>query len=194
MPIPTFTGMGPYPEFNDVVKKINTLVAELQNLMLSLDDANFSSITAQVIDVDQLSAITSDMGTLTAGIIYGAYIATANGTYPRIEFSSSGNLLSAFYDALNSVAIIPNFTGSPLFVGKTGTTIKGFMGDFSGLWSIYAITTALYVASNFDITIRPGTGYKVNFPNWTSVYNQSTSRTLQQDLDALSARLTAIGG
>lgn len=89
MPIPTFNKLGPYPEFKDLVNKINTIVAELQNLMVSLDTLNIIKLNAKVIEaltitadkiaantitankmnVTELSAIVANLGTITAGTI-----------------------------------------------------------------------------------------------------------------------------
>lgn len=92
---------------------------ELRNTMLNLDDVNFDKITANVMNVQQLSAIAADMGTLTAGTIIGALIKTADTTYPRIEFSSVNNLLQAFLNATQFISISPSFTGSPTLIFET---------------------------------------------------------------------------
>lgn len=97
MPIPTFTGMGPNPSFDDVTKKLNTLVMELRNLMLGLDTLNIIELNASVItalsitadkikageitadkmNVSELSAIAANLGTITAGIINAVTINSA---------------------------------------------------------------------------------------------------------------------
>src|SRR5690606_12115391 len=111
MPVPTFTKMGPYPEFQDVVNKLNQMVGELQNLMVSLDTLNIIKLNAKVIEantitadkmsVTELSAISANLGHITAGLIeavqiFGSYIATSpTGVYPRVEFSSTSRILKA---------------------------------------------------------------------------------------------------
>lgn len=71
MPIPTFTGLPPFPEFNDVVAKFNKLTSEMQNLFLTLDSLNVVSLTA-----DHIDAGTLDAGVVTVRADYnsGAYI------------------------------------------------------------------------------------------------------------------------
>lgn len=79
MPVPSFGGLPPYPEFKDVVDKVNRLVNELRNLLLNLDTLNVveldaeviiaNTITADKMNVTELSAITANLGTITAGSI-----------------------------------------------------------------------------------------------------------------------------
>lgn len=198
MPIPTFTKMGPYPDFNAVVAKINTLVSELQNLMLSLDDANFQSITAAVMDVDQLSAITANMGKLTSGEIYGAYIATAEGTYPRAELSSSDNLFKAASNAGQWVSIYPldGTTGTPQLTFRDESIVPpatGFMYIQPNSWSPGVASYSL--ESTKFIRLSPGgtspfTGDQwllvdgdVTLFDFSNLYSIGDSQTLQQALD-----------
>lgn len=154
MPLPTFTGLGPYPEFEDVVRKINTLVQELQNLMLSLDDANFSSITAEVINVDELSAISANLGTITAGLlqavtIYGSLIATSAASYPRVELSTAQSLFLA--------ALTTNkFIDIEAISGSTGTTVLQFRdGDIPQTVIMYLSesTNQFFISSTGTIQI-----------------------------------------
>lgn len=159
MPVPTFSGLPPFPGFEDVVEKINKLVNELRNLMLNLDDANFDHITANVMDVQQLSAITADLGTITAGIInsvqiFGSYIATANGTYPRAEMSSVDNFFRAANNANQYVAILPfevlNTAPAIEFINTpTGSSADLYINPTNGRFNI---------ASPNSIRVSTGTG------------------------------------
>lgn len=100
MPVPTFTGMGPNPSFEDVTRKINTLVMELRNLMLSLDTLNVVELNAEVIiantitankmNVTELSAITANLGTITAGTVTGALIQNQTAEGNRVYIDSQG--------------------------------------------------------------------------------------------------------
>lgn len=71
MPIPTFTGLGPNPQYDDVVRKVNTLVLELRNIILSLDSLNVVSLTADNIDAGTLNA---GVVTIRSNLAGGAYI------------------------------------------------------------------------------------------------------------------------
>jgi hypothetical protein len=81
-----------------------------------------NSITADKMDVTELSAISANLGKVIAGILIGAYISTADGTYPRIDFSSDDQLLVAYLDANHYVTIEPNVGGAPGlgFYGPSG--------------------------------------------------------------------------
>jgi hypothetical protein len=200
-PVPTFTGLGPNPQFEDIVRKINVLVNEFRNLMLNLDDVNFDKITANVMDVNELSAITANMGTITAGIIYGAYIATANGTYPRIEFSSVGNLLTAFFDANSYVRMTPNQSGLPIMVFQSSLGSGSIFQD----GTIFTITTAgtLGISGTSGVTIQSTSGsvdvqkLKVNSGTQFDTLSQADSTatdvaTLKTDFNALLSKLRSM--
>lgn len=141
MPIPTFSGLPPYPEFQDVVNKINKLVNELRNLMLNLDSLNVISLTA-----DHIDAGTIDAGVVTVRADYasGAYVeigptgmkifdgskftfnvdisgnvtmtgATVQSTsgYPKVVMEPTSNFLQAAQDANRYVVITPFNTSTP---------------------------------------------------------------------------------
>ena len=117
---------------------------------ITTDKLAAGAVTADKITVSQLSAIAADLGTIVAGIIYGAYIATANGTYPRIELSSTGNLLSAFKTAINKMYVDPTYTG-PALILDDGTMQ-------AQLFNFTAIGSAFIINSDHDINIRASTG------------------------------------
>lgn len=67
---------------------------------LDVDNIRANSITAIALDVQELSAISANLGHITAGEIesveiYGSKIATRKSGYPRIELSNTNDLLSA---------------------------------------------------------------------------------------------------
>lgn len=64
-PVPTFTGMGPNPSFEDIVKKVNTLVMELRNLMLHMDSVNMFEVGGWLVTHDQLASKDGDVGMST---------------------------------------------------------------------------------------------------------------------------------
>jgi hypothetical protein len=142
-----FGSMDPNASLKQVIDALADLMDTLNFLLngnLDVKNIRAQSITADRMNVKQLSAIAADLGTITAGIIYGAYIATSNGTYPRIEFSSVNKLLTAFSDALNSVDISTNSGGAPgltwtvdgdpaayLQTASFGTLLTTFLGDIT---------------------------------------------------------------
>lgn len=97
MPVPTFTKLGPSPEFNDLVKKINTLVSELQNLMLGVDSINVFEVGGWRVTLDQLASSDGDVGmstTDTAGDDIRFWAGDAKTGTPKFKVTKSG-ILSA---------------------------------------------------------------------------------------------------
>jgi hypothetical protein len=163
----------------------NLDVKNLRANSINADRIKANTITADRMDVQQLSAIAADLGTITAGIIYGAYIATANGTYPRIEFSSENKLLKAYLDATHYIYISPDDAGSPTF----GFRIPG--GGFCSMFMAPDDSGNFTINANGNLNLFSNTN-KVKVNNWDGFLNAGTSHTLQQDLDALSARISAL--
>jgi len=206
MPVPTFTKMGPYPEFQDVVNKVNTLVAELQNLMVSLDTLNIIKLNAKVIEagtvtaekmnVDELSAISANLGHITAGLveaieIFGSYIATAAiGVYPRIELSSLSKLLKAELDADNRIELLANLVGSPAFNFITELMVGRLFAADS---TLALISNEFLQLEGDEVYITSDTGY-VNFQSWAKLKNTTSSTTLQQALDAKANSFAGYSG
>ncbi|MBB6694375.1 hypothetical protein H7B90_23545 [Cohnella xylanilytica] len=203
MPIPDTSGVPVFADFEMLKSKVNEIVQKYNNLLVALDTLNVveldakvvvagsitgdkikaGTITADKMDVNELSAISANLGTIVAGLIrgiqiFGSYIATAEGTYPRTEMDVSGDLLAAYYDADTWAKIIP-FLG-PTIQFKSSGQVGGivFLGGKLGL-----------------------TGSEVTVPSWSAFVNNATSETLQEALDnlqsqinSLDARVTALGG
>jgi hypothetical protein len=198
--------MGPYPEFQDVVNKVNTLVAELQNLMVSLDTLNIIKLNAKVIEagtvtaekmnVDELSAISANLGHITAGLveaieIFGSYIATAAiGVYPRIELSSLSKLLKAELDADNRIELLANLVGSPAFNFITELMVGRLFAADS---TLALISNEFLQLEGDEVYITSDTGY-VNFQSWAKLKNTTSSTTLQQALDAKANSFAGYSG
>ncbi|MEF3312322.1 hypothetical protein PV433_25895 [Paenibacillus sp. GYB004] len=132
------------------------------------------AVTAEKISVDELSAISANMGKLTSGEIYGAYIATGEGVYPRIEFSSSGNLMAAYLNPNQYIALSPSATGAPTYIFYDGGTQKATLSYISGVG-------LLLQALAGSITITPQTNLFLTA--WNRIYNNS-GQTLQQVFDS----------
>lgn len=147
MPTPQFSlPGGDSPEaLRDYIIKLQR---DLQYLLVNLDDLNISRLNASVIiantitadkmDVTELSAISANLGTITAGLmqavtIIGSYIATANGTYPRVELDSVSNFLAALASATDKLTISPSSGGVPGVVFQSllyGGVIQLFSNQF----------------------------------------------------------------
>jgi hypothetical protein len=126
-----------------------------------------NSISADKMDVTELSAISANLGHIIAGLIeavdiYGSYIATANGTYPRVELSSSGNLLGAFLDATHSMSIEPNIGGAPGIGFKDPSGLTGRIYGNSGIGMIALIDNVELTSLSGQIDITAPNGLWVN--------------------------------
>lgn len=206
MPVPDISGLPPFADFNDVTVKINDLVQRLRQLLLTLDTLNIRSLHAKVIEantitadkmnVNELSAIAADLGHITAGLIesveiYGSYIATRKDAFPRAELDSNSNLFGAYAAANNYIQIYTPTSGfSP--------TIK--FGTPSGIaYMTYNITDNSIAVSSNDANINISTLKTIElFANTVLLYGWSylkntSGRNLQQELDSKSSKGTQTG-
>lgn len=188
-------------------RDLNYLLQNLDELNVSRLDAKVivaetitgekiaaETITANKMDVDELSAITANLGHITAGLIeaveiYGSYIATANGTYPRIEFSSDDNLLNAMRSATNYISILPDVAGNPQLYFDNGS-VSGSLGIIVSTLILQAITGNLQLSASLgDVIITAGPGDYVRFDSWSDIYSDAQTETLQQALDDLQDQI-----
>ena len=126
-----------------------------------------NSITADKMDVTELSAISANLGHIIAGLIesieiYGSYIATANGTYPRIELSSIGNLLGAFLDATHSLRVEPNVGGAPGIGFYDPSGLTGRLYGNSGLGLLALINNVELGSLSGKIDMNAPLGVSIN--------------------------------
>ncbi|WP_339245927.1 hypothetical protein NST58_01800 [Paenibacillus sp. FSL R10-2796] len=197
------------PQTNDV-KELREYIKYLSNQLASmLKDLDFTlngdvdfrnvrakSIKADRMDVDELSAISANLGHIVAGLIesvqiFGSYIATSKDSFPRCEMSSTGNVFAAKSSADHYVAIDPNYAGTPALKWIFNGTERGGLNDVSGFMELLGIGGLVLNVSGGDLDINV-TG-KVNFASWDKLYNNNTDRTLQQDISEIFDRLEAGG-
>jgi len=204
-------------ELSDYIKKMANVMSAMKNdleFMLNgnLDANNVransieaknikaGAITAEKIDVDKLSAISANMGTITAGLlqavtIIGSLIQTKEtGQYPRIELSSVGNLLSAFYNAANCINFLPVLSGAPAieFVSNGVRAGTAYSATDDNVY-VGAVRKDLYLTAWNNLFLQAGFG-NVTINSWGKLYSTGNSQTLQQALDSLSNRISALGG
>jgi hypothetical protein len=96
MPVPSFSGLPPFPTFEDHSDKINKLVQELRQLLLNLDSLNIKSLTADKITAGTIDAnIVTIRSDLTAGAyiqIDGNGMVINNGTIDTFRADINGNV------------------------------------------------------------------------------------------------------
>lgn len=205
MPIMNFSGLDRNEDieeqFAEITKLLNYLlngmldVANIRAKSLTADVIKAGSITADEMNVNELSAITANMGKLTSGEIYGAYIATGEGTYPRAEMSSTGKYFGVYKDENNYLTIVPigSFNHAPGVNIKQGAEVV-VLGFGAGVTS----STGLYSSAQFELLMPNGLLMPGNtmWTDWTNIRNLNSGKNLQQDLDtkAIKGTSTSLSG
>lgn len=191
----------------DYIKQLANIVSALKNdlehmLNGNLDVKNIRAkgIDAERLNVDELSAITAAMGKLTSGEIYGAYIATAEGAYPRAEMSSAEDLFAAYATVDNFLKIYALNSGTPMvYFNNVLSTARLYLNgsqlslaNFGQL--LLAATGNVNIEStnpSSDVRIVPGSSGSVKVPSWSKFYSESDSQSLQA---ALNSKANAFSG
>jgi len=206
------------PPLTDDVKELREYIKYLSNQLASmLKDLDFTlngdvdfrnvrakSIKADRMDVDELSAISANLGHIVAGLIesvqiFGSYIATSKDSFPRCEMSSTGNVFAAKSSADHYVAIDPNYAGTPALKWIFNGTERGGLNDISGVMELLGIGGLVLNVSGGDLDINVEGNINI-FPSnyarladWYKLFNISSGRTLGQDLSEIFDRLEAGG-
>lgn len=190
-------------DVKEILAEISQLLDFLLNGNIDFKNVRAKSISADRMNVKELSAITANLGHITAGLIeavkiisstiIGSYIATAEGSYPRVELSSVNNFISALQTASNYLTISPNESGSPRLIFNNGT-VSGYLYAVNGtlLLNTANQTGDIQISSgkNVRITANRTNGYKTYVDSWGDLVNNDNSQTLQQ---ALNAKLNTNG-
>lgn len=114
MGVPTITGLGPKPQFEDVVAKINTLVNELTDHMLTMDSVNMLEVGGWIVDHNELVSTDGDVGMSTKdteGDDIRFWAGDKIDGNPKFKVTKSG-ILTAIQAVLTS-ALIQSRTGYP---------------------------------------------------------------------------------
>lgn len=161
---------------------------------ITADEIAADTITADKMNVDELSAITANLGTIIAGLIrgiqiFGSYIATAEGTYPRAEMSNTSNLFKASASPMQSVGVEAfTTTGAPGISWTDGSddasaTLDGGLLEMSS-------ETDMKFGSLGNITLQSSGNIEMTplgvvlFLSWANIYNSGAGQTLQQALNS----------
>lgn len=179
------------------------LTKELSWLLNNLDTRNLNyvdgdllvegTVTAAKLIVDELSAISANLGHITAGLIesiqiYGSYIATRNGAFPRAEMNNSGDLLAVYTDSSSSVTIEPGITDEPTITFRKFGVPSFIIGPAFGLTGLLASTSVVLGTQTGNANIVCGSSGYVSVPSWEK-FISGEGYSLQSELDALWAAL-----
>ncbi|WP_054955001.1 hypothetical protein [Paenibacillus dakarensis] len=152
----------------------------------SIDTAHLraDAVTAEKINVNELSAIAANLGHIISGLvesveIYGSYIATRRGAFPRSEMSNQEHLFAAYRNESNFVKISPDLSGAPGVRFTVNGAVLGSLNTYLGYLELWGPSILKLTAP----TVR------VN--NWSSLRSDSTGLSLQQELDSIWSALNS---
>src|SRR5690606_1833940 len=157
------------------------------------------TFTGTLEGVDGTFKGTVEAGQFVGGTITGALIQTNASGYPYIALTSTTNFLTAAASPIQMITIEASRGGIPYLSFKEGNTETQLWqsGSLFTLGSDGHITIfpnlELRLTPILDLELFPYTG-DVLVPNWNRFVNNQTGRSLQQELNALSARIAALGG
>lgn len=132
------------------------------------------AVTADKITVQQLSAIAADLGHITAGLveaitmksstIIGSEIKTAEAPQvPRIELSSTSNILQAFASASNTISLIASYQGNPMIEINTPVETAQIQALGTGMVGFTVVTGSGQFSSNSNVFISAGNEMRLSF-------------------------------
>ncbi|MGW8439975.1 hypothetical protein ACWGXJ_03065 [Paenibacillus sp. S33] len=203
------------PSLGDIsqsnVDQLRSLVKQLHNaavqqteellyLLNNLDTRNINeidgdilvtgTITAAKMNVQKLSAIAADLGTITAGVIdsveiYGSYIATSRDQFPKVEMSPEG--FKAYGpQGGESMSLGQADDGGALLFMDNGSPRGSIYGDAEGLH--VGNMASVHIKSTDDKTYLDGA---VSFENATEVSGLRiwNVQDLQQQLGEINGNI-----
>lgn len=136
-------------------------------------------IVGGTIDGTEITAATMNGSEINGSTITGALIQTkAAGSYPRVELSSSGNVLLAQKSATEFLLINPN---GPT-IGFYGSSFVSGITNFIGL----------FIESSEGIWLLPDGN--VNVQNWGKLRSMDANQTLQTALNGKANAFTGYNG
>lgn len=169
-------------------KNIRAESIETRNLKansITTDKINAGAVIAEKIDVKELSAISANLGHIVAGLIesieiYGSYIATSRGGFPRCEMSNSDNLFAAHGGNGRSIKMVAyGNTGSPLLSFSDGQTLSLIYYKNGTFHIDVSSGSDIYINAN-NIYLSPYGQVRVN--SWENIYSDKEQQTLKQAL------------
>lgn len=200
------------PQFQQIPSGLST--EELANILAktikeltwlvtgNLDVANIKAkgITADKMRVSELSAIAANLGKVTAGIIIGALIKTADTSYPRMELSSDDNLLAAYKSATEWIKMVPNHSdnSSPSLLFRNGGITSSAISSTDGYFNISAAVgvslSLLALGQSIEFNTDDVDMTNINYLklyNWGDVKNHSGT-TLQSVFNGFTSNISSI--
>lgn len=166
---------------------------------LDVKNIRANSITAEALNVDQLSAISANLGEITAGIIrgieiYGSFIATSESGYPRVEMSTTDKYFKVWLNVNTYIEIIDQGDeGMPQIIWNRGSQRFRMghgihytpSGTFPGLYS----NTQFTISAEDKLELF---STEIDIVNWGALYNITQGKTLQQEINDLTSAINSL--
>jgi hypothetical protein len=192
--LPNVEGM---TSLSDLKNAVGKMTKELSWLLNNLDTRNLNyvdgdllvegTVTALKLQVEELSAISANLGKIVSGEIYGAYIATKEAAYPRAEMSSTSDLFGAYKDADNFIRIVADYGGSPALEVWSAGAIKGRINTLLGVLAVEGYS-GITVSSYSSTDLRSAEYVLVPKSDWSGLIKED-GLSLQDEFDTLSDEL-----
>lgn len=149
------------------------------------------AVTAEKITVEELSAISANLGHITAGLIesikiYGSYIATRKTGYPKAELNDNGDLVAVWTDAENYVTIEPGLFNEPTMVYRRAGAVSLILGPVSGFTALLATLDLRIGTQSGSLVLTCGSGPldSVSVPSWSKTRSVEEGQSLATELSS----------
>lgn len=174
----------------EVVKRINYLFGSLDGM--NIRQIRFDLEGGAYIQIDNRGLIFFDGEKETVKVdidgqatLTGVKIQSKKDGYPRIEFNSENDLLTAYFSATSFLRIYADFTGS-----GSPALVSHYNNIPVSLLSFIPVLGAIFQGYNNDIILNVDPGYLIRIPNWSSFYSNGAQRSLQQELNSINSMLS----
>ncbi|WP_338841991.1 hypothetical protein [Paenibacillus glucanolyticus] len=156
------------------------------------------AVTADKITVNELSAISANLGHIVAGLIesveiFGSYIATSYGSFPFVEMSNTDNMFGAYKSGDNAIQIYSPVERLSPVIRFTANGINSFL-FYDPSDNTFSVTSSY---ANIDISTQGDLHLYANLvrlSGWNSLWSNGEARTLRDELDEIDRRLRSLGG
>ncbi|OMF48586.1 hypothetical protein [Paenibacillus peoriae] len=116
-------------------------------------------------------------------------LSSTDGSYPRLEMGSNGNLFAAYYNEGSYISIQPDYAQGPSLNFTSNGTVQGRINTILG-FEILAIGTMNIQAAGGSISLNPTE--TVDLASWSKLKNKSKNKTLQDELNEINIRLNSL--
>jgi hypothetical protein len=151
-------------------RNVNELNAEVIIAgSITADKIQAKSITAELISVNELSAISANLGHIIAGLIesveiFGSFISTNRYGYPKVELSDTEDMIGAYKSGNNAIQIYsPSDRFSPIikYITPIGVAYMFYDIDYNAI-AITSNDANIHINTTQEINIMGQKGVWIN--------------------------------